>query len=397
MPVVTLTELTLRKLKPAPGRQVTYIDKSLKGFGVRVTDQGHMSYVLTLGANRRRVKLGEVGILKLADARNKARTILAEKQLGHHLPLGSTSYQGAAETFLEGAKAKNKARTVKDYTRLLTRHGFGVEKLGDIQPKNIQGKLDRLPPGERAHAYAVLGIFFRWCVRRNLIDRNPMERVEKPANGKSRDRVLDDDELKAVWNACRGMFGDIVKLCILTGQRRSEIAQLQRDWIQGNLVTFPREITKNKRKHTFPIGALAKQIIEAQPCRNDTPYLFPARNWGRGKKAAFYASWGRDKAALDRACGITGWVIHDLRRSLASNWQRLGIPIEVTETYLNHRSGTFAGIVSVYQRHTYLDEMRAAVSRWEAKLAALIDAEYDDGRVRSPASQPLLAEFRGEE
>ncbi len=372
MPVVTLTELTLRSLKPVPGRQVTYIDKSLKGFGVRVTDKGHMAYVLTLGANRRRVKLGEVGILKLADARTKARTILAEKQLGHHAPVGSTTYQEASATFLEAAKAKNRPRTVKDYTRLLTRHGFGLDKLCDIQPKSIQAKLDKLPPGERAHAYAALSIFFRWCLRRNLIDRNPSERVEKPANGKSRDRVLGDDELRAVWNACRGMFGDIVKLCILTGQRRSEIAQLQRGWIQNDLVTFPAEVTKNKRKHTFPIGPLARQIIEAQPRRNDTPYLFPARNWGRGKKAAFYASWGRDKSALDKGSGITNWVIHDLRRTLASGWQRLGIPIEVTETYLNHRSGTFAGIVSVYQRHTYLDEMRAAVARWEAKLEALI-------------------------
>jgi integrase len=344
-----------------------------------------------VGANRRRVKLGEVGVLKLADARTKARTILAEKQLGRHLPLGSTTYQEALETFLKVAAGKNKPRTVKDYTRLLTRHGFGLEKLGDIQPRSIQANLDNLPPGERAHAYAALSIFFRWCVRRNLVDRNPLERVEKPANRRSRDRVLDDDELKAIWSACRGMFGDIVKLCVLTGQRRSEIAQLQRDWIKGDLITFPRDATKNKREHTFPVGTLAQQIIEAQPHRNDTPYLFPARNWGRGKKAAFYASWGRDKAALDRACGVSQWVIHDLRRTLASSWQRLGIPIEVTETYLNHRSGTFAGIVSVYQRHTYLDEMRGAVSRWEAKLAGLIGQKADPTRLRNDVASIDLA------
>ncbi len=371
MPTIILTDITLRNLKPQPGRRITYLDKGLKGFGVRITETGQKSYVLTFGANRQRVKLGDVGILKLSDARTKARKILAERQLGVHADFTASSYQDALEGFLEAAEARCKPRTYRDYRRLLTRHGFGQEKLDDISPKDIEAKLDKLPPAEKAHAYAALQIFFRSCVRKYLLQRNPMERTERPRNGKSRDRFLSDDELKAVWGASTGMFGDIIKLCILTGQRRSEIAQLQWDWVKGDLITFPSDVTKNKREHSFPVGPLAQAIIEREIRRNDSPYLFPARKTWR-QKSSIYNAWGKDKPALDKMSGVTGWVIHDLRRTLVSNWAKLGIRQEVTEKYINHVSGTFGGIVGVYQRHTYLDEMRAAIALWEKHLCLLL-------------------------
>lgn len=372
MPLVTLTDLTLPKLKPLEGRQVTYIDKSLKGFGVRVTENGQMSYVLTYGANRQRVKLGDVGVVKLSEARTKAKNLLAEKQLTGHQPTKSPTYESALATFLKTSEAKNRPRTYRDYKRLLTRHGFGLEKLSEIAPKDIARKLDKLPPSEHAHAYAALQIFFRWAVRKNLLDRNPMERTERPPHGKSRDRVLTDAELKAIWHACVGLFGDIIKLCLLTGQRRSEIAQLQWDWIKGGTITIPKEVTKNKREHAFPVGKRATTVIEAQTKRNDTPYLFPARKQGQGRKALFYGSWSKDKAALDTRSGVTDWVIHDLRRTLVSTWAAMGIRQEVTEKYINHVSGSFGGIVGVYQRHTFLPEMQDALKLWEEKLSSVL-------------------------
>lgn len=80
MPVITLTDISIRNLKPVPGKRVTYLDKSTRGFGIRITENGQMSYVLTYGPNRTRVKLGDVGVIKLAEARHKARTLLAERQ-----------------------------------------------------------------------------------------------------------------------------------------------------------------------------------------------------------------------------------------------------------------------------------------------------------------------------
>jgi hypothetical protein len=197
MPQVTLTDRTIPHLKPVPGKQVIYVDRTLKGFGVRVSEHGRMSYVLTYGANRERIKLGDVGIVKLAEARQQARTIIAERQLGLRQATGSETYERALTAFLEAAKAKNKERTVRDHTRLLKRHGFGGERLGDITARDIHRKLDRLgsTPSEQMHALAALKIFFRFCIRRHLLDTSPMERVERLARPKSRERVLTDPEL----------------------------------------------------------------------------------------------------------------------------------------------------------------------------------------------------------
>jgi hypothetical protein len=223
MPVITLTDLAIRNLKPTPGKQVTYLDKNLKGFGVRVGAET-MTYVLVNGPNRTRTKLGEVGILKLADARLKARSILAERQLGQYRPKGHTTYREALDAFLEAARAKNRPRTVKDYTRLLTSYGFGEERLRDITPRDITTSLARLGPGEKSHAQTALKILFADCVRKGLLDQSPMLRVERPVKAQPRSRVLTEDETRAIWQAVTGMFGDIIKLCLLLGQRSREIA-----------------------------------------------------------------------------------------------------------------------------------------------------------------------------
>jgi integrase len=377
MPTVTLTDRTIPHLKPEPGKQVIYVDRALKGFGVRVSEHGRMSYVLTYGANRERIKLGDVGIVKLAEAREQARNILAERQLGMRQAAGTETYERALATFLEVAKAKNKERTVRDYTRLLTNHGFGAEKLGDITARDIHRKLDRLAdrPGEQAHALAALKILFRFCVRRHLLDTTPMDRIERLVRPKSRDRVLSDPELKCVWQACDGlgMFGKIARLCILLGQRRSEISHLEWIWINedAKTITLPPEITKNGRQHTFPYGHMTAAILATIPRGK---YLFPARKtWRKG--GTVYNAWNKDKPKLDTRSGVTDWVLHDLRRTLVSSWAALAIRLEVTEKYINHVSGTHGGIVGVYQRHSFMPEMREAAGKWEEKLTVLLGAE----------------------
>lgn len=370
-----LTDLAIRSLKAPESGQRTYTDDALPGFGVRVSQGGTRTFVLVMGANRQRVKIGDVGVVKLADARTKAKTLLAEKQLGIHQTAGSPTFQKALEDFLEASAQRCRPRTVRDYKRLLTRHGFGLEKLDDISPRDIQKKLDKLKatPSERTHVQAALQIFFRFCLRRHFLDRNPTERMERLTPQKSRTRVLSDDELKKIWNACEGMFGAIVRLCMLLGQRRSELAHVRWEWVQDDMLVLPAEVTKNKREHRIPIGPMARAIINEQPQRKDNPYVFPARkDWSRKKRATVYNAWGKDKPALDHRSGVTGWVIHDLRRTLVSSWAGMGVRIEVCEKYIGHVSGSFAGIVGVYQRHSFMDEMRAASLAWEAHLATIL-------------------------
>jgi len=371
MPIVTLTDMTVRTLKPVQGKRITYLDKTLKGFGVLVTPNGHASYVLTFGPNRQRVKLGDVGTIKLADARTAARNIAAQRQLGQYVPTRSPTYQAAMEDYLAERKPDLKPRTYKDYERLLKSYGFGLERMDAILPHTIIQKLKPLSRGERNHAHVALKIFFRWAFRKHLIERNPFERMDTPNKSKKRARVLTDAEIKAIWNAATGMFGDIIKLCLLLGQRRSEISHLKWEWVTGDLITLPPEITKNSREHTFVVGPMALAIINAQPRRNDTPYIFPARKRWRDT-ATVYNAWNKDMPKLRTASQTVGWVPHDCRRTLRTRWSELKIAREVAEKYINHITGAQSDVEQIYDRWSYLPEMREAVRLWEERVSQLI-------------------------
>jgi integrase len=193
--------------------------------------------------------------------------------------------------------------------------------------------------------------------------------LQIPSRVVARERVLTDHELVKVWNAAAEIgypFGTIVQLLILTGQRRGEIANLRWDWINGDLITLPKEIVKNNRTHTFPVGRLALRLIENTP--RFTDLLFPAR----GNDTAPFSGWSKSKPRLDKLSDVAAYTLHDCRRTFAVGLQRCGVNVEVIETLLNHKSGVFRGIVGVYQRHDFIDEMRAGVSAWEARLASLL-------------------------
>jgi integrase len=185
----------------------------------------------------------------------------------------------------------------------------------------------------------------------------------------SRDRVLSDAELTQVIAAATkaGAYGQLVRLLIYTGQRRGEIAALDASWInrRETTVSLPRRLTKNKRDHTFPYGEAVADILAELP---KAGLLFPAR----GKDDRPFSGFSKAKTALDEVCTIEPWTLHDLRRTFATGLQRLGVRLEVTEALLNHVSGTRRGIVGVYQRHGYQDEMRAAMLLWENHCASLL-------------------------
>jgi integrase len=184
-----------------------------------------------------------------------------------------------------------------------------------------------------------------------------------------RERVLSDRELATVYGAAETMgypFGTIVQLCILTGQRRSEIAWLRRSHFTLGTLTVPAALAKNNREHMMPVGPRVKGIVEAISHKGDL--LFPAL---RGDKV--FGGWSKQKITLDDKISESGhtiapWTLHDLRRTFATNLAALGVRLEVTERLLNHVSGSLGGIVAVYQKHNWMPEMREAVLKWEARL-----------------------------
>ena len=177
---------------------------------------------------------------------------------------------------------------------------FRHRSLDGITAKQITSMLDAINdrPGEQWHAIAVGRTFFQFCVRRHHLTASPMEGMQLLKN-RPRDRVLTDAELKAIWAATDDSktFSNIVRMLLVTGQRRGEISNLQHSWIGENEITLPKEITKNGREHRLPIGHLAASLLKSSVASSkDKKYLFPAR----GRVGVSFNGWNKSKTALDK-------------------------------------------------------------------------------------------------
>jgi integrase len=218
----------------------------------------------------------------------------------------------------------------------------------------------------RVQAY--VNRFFAWCVERDLLKTDLTTGMPRVGNGKSRDRVLSDAELKKVWAATDsiGLLGIVTRLLILTGARREEMTQLRWSEVEGDTITLKGDRTKNGKPHIIPLSLPARELLANMHRIGNCDCVFTLN----GTKPI--ASWSQPKLKLDAVSGVTGWRIHDLRRTMATGCQKLGIPLQVTEAILGHTSGSRDGIVGVYQRHDYAAEKRAALNAWGAYVAALV-------------------------
>jgi len=356
----------------------------------RVSQGGTKTFVLVHGKDRRRTSLGRYPIIGLADARAAAKRILAERTLGKHQAPRQT-FKEALDAFLTYHEANNRPGTTSEVRRILTKQFTSLHRhqLAEVTTHDLTRITDRMMegghPSAANHAHMAVRNYLHWCVRRRLLQHSPLEGLERPATIASRERVLTDEELCRVWWAADRTahhFGVIVKLLILTGQRRGEIGSLQAGYITDNSICLPSEMTKNRRTHTFPIGPTAAAILSSNTTTGTTT-VFPAR----GKPTQPFNGWSKAKAQLDQKAQIAPWTLHDLRRTYATGLQRLGVKLEVIEALLNHVSGTRAGIIGVYQRHHYQDEMREAVERWENHLRTILEMRKDE-ELTAAVAQP---------
>lgn len=369
-PKKSLTDQQIKNLRSPERGQKTYYDKALPGFGVRVSQGGTKTFVVVYGLNRQRRSIGRYPEMSLAEARARAKGIQSEfaleSPLEHIKP--EISYQDARRMFLEDSETRNKPRTVGEYRRLLHRH-FGFNgPLDEIDRHAILRRLDKLKgtPAEQQHAFVAIRTLMNWCWKRGYIEASPVPPLT--FKQRPRDRVLSDDELVSIWRHAGAIgypFGSIVQLLILTGQRRGEIVNLRRSWIGKDTIIFPAAFVKNSREHALPLTESVRHIVDKLPETADL--LFPSRL----SDAKPFDGFSRAKRNFDRDILVSPYTLHDLRRTFSSNLARLGTPIHVTEKLLNHISGTVSGISAVYNRYSYLDEMRAAMQRHDDFLAEL--------------------------
>jgi integrase len=367
MPRTRLTDMTVRTLKPPLKGQVDHWDQTLPGFGCRVSQGGAKAFLLK--HDNRRITIGKYPIVSLGDAREAAKRLLAEFTLGRLRPQ-SLRYQEAVQLFLADKAKSARPRTVADYTRHLSKHFPFKGQLAEVTHAQVAQRLDRLKetPAEHNHARTVVMIFFNWCKERRYLTDNPAVGITAFARER-RSRILSGDELKRIWNACQAetdlsrQFRTIVQLLILLGQRETETAALHRDWIDRDAITFPSSITKNKNQHTLPIGTRARALLARE---KEASLLFPAKN----KPDKPFCGWGKAKARLDELSGVTGWTLHDIRRTFRSGLGALGVAPHIAERMVNHISAR-TDMERTYDLYKYLPEMRAAIELWESKLDSL--------------------------
>ena len=344
-------------------------DASVKHFGLRVTHSGVKTFIVLMGSGKR-MAIGHFPVITLSEARSKAKHILAEKTLGRFQPQTIT-WNAAVEKFLENVEQNNRPRTHKEYRRVLTKYfGFGSTRLVDITRQDINGKLDRLnkTPAMKSRALTYCKTLFNWCIdERGYLEHNPCRMTAKKSP--RRKRVLTDDELRQAWTAAGecGTFGMIVRLLMLTGQRRGEIAALQKSFYSHNQQTIclPSELTKNGREHCFPVGQLAQALLNFS--EGSCHLLFPAR----GSKTKPFSGWSKSKKALEKLCPIPHWTLHDLRRTFRTNLSRLGVAPHISERLVNHVSAR-SEMEETYDLYRFLPEMRAAMELWEKHLQEIL-------------------------
>ncbi len=369
-----LTDLSIKRLRVPVNGRVTYTDDTLPGFSVRVTASGVKTFTLMYGRNRKRITIGRYPAITLAEARAKARELVAQRTLGKE-DLPTIKFEDAVPIFLASQYPEHslKPRTRAEAERVLRKHflaPFRYELLHTIATHNVTQIVDRMrkTPSEARHAFAIIRLFFNWAEKRRYVPKSPCWGVDSPRASPPRERVLSKDEIKTVLIAARessNTYTTIVELLLYTGQRRGEIAGLRHEWIdwENRTITFPAAITKNKRAHTIPFRTRVEELLRRG---KDKGILFP----GRGVDTPF-DGWSKSKPRFDARCPLPHWTLHDLRRTFATNLAALGVPVHVTEKALNHVSGTTGGIVAVYQRHTYEREIGEAMAAWSSCLEEL--------------------------
>jgi integrase len=367
-------------------------DDDVPGFGLRLREGGARSFVFQykVGERHRRMNLGAVSAVTLTEARKTASNLYHRVKLGEDPASDKADAKiKAAETFaavtarfLEYKRSRLRPRSYPDVERHLLIHAKALHglQLAKIERRDIATVIVAVADNSGAvtgnRVRTTLSTFFSWAMMHGLVDANPVIGTARNRE-QSRDRVLDPDELRIIWNNLPDdHFGAIMRLLALTGQRANEIAALRWSEIRENVIVLPSERTKNHRAHIVPLSAPARAIIEAQPRRTNAAGR--PRDLIFGHSEGPFSGWSNAKEKVDakitKASGkpLAHWTPHDLRRTAATQMAELGVQPHVIEGVLNHVSGHRAGVAGIYNRASYEREKAAALDLWADHLMAII-------------------------
>ena len=350
-------------------------DTHVTGFGARRQTNGVFYYVRYRHNGQQTVhSIGRHGPLTPDTARARAKQLLGTVAGGTDpfaQALAGEGFSTAVERYLERKRPALKPNSLREAERYLRHHAAPLHRLrlDQIDRRKVAALLGEIEtnrgPVSRNRLRNALSAFFSWCIQEGLLDANPVTGTGKANENGSRERVLTHDELRKLWHSLGdNCFDHIIRLLLLTGQRRNEIGKLK--WgeidLEHPMITLPPDRTKNGRQHDLPLSRQALAIIERQPRRNSSDLVFGERGF----------DWAVGKAKLDQRLVIAPWRLHDLRRTCATGMAELGVQPHIIEAVLNHVSGHKSRVAGIYNRAKYADEMRSALQRWADHVEALV-------------------------
>jgi integrase len=395
-----LTKDNVRTLRAGPSGDALYPDtdqrNGVSGLYLRVRQGGSRTYIVQWrqGQVQRRTTIGKASVLELDDARKKARAVLRGIDDGHD-PVAAKAkarvddgqrFSVLMEEYLAVRAGDMKPSALEQQTLHLTKHFKALHTLPlrKIDRATVAAELRTISkqrgPVAADRARSTVSAFFGWAIGEGIDFVNPVIGTNKSSKNASRERVLSDAELVAIWNAAgEGEYGRIVKLLMLTGQRRDEIASLRWAEIEDDgsvkpvegqkipkVIALPGARTKNNRPHDVAISPQAQAVLDAQPQTEGRALVF-----GRGQGG--FSGYSKPKADLDKDSGVADWTLHDLRRTMATKMANdLGVLPHIIEAILNHVSGHKGGVAGIYNRATYAAEKRAALDVWGNHLQTLL-------------------------
>lgn len=363
--------------EPPKDRSIHW-DGSLPGFGLMVTANGHASFVCQYRAGRRSHRMSLKPGLTLQDARREAKKLLGDVARGSN-PLterrktataGADTLRSIAEEYIR--REGKGLRSASERQAILNRHVFGKlgsRPVGEIKRSDIVRLLDKIDddhgPSAADQALAVIRRVMNWHAARSDDFRSPIVRgmARTKPKERARQRTLTDGELRAVWvaaEASNGLFGPFVQFLLLTAARRTEASAMARSELSADIWTIPPARYKTGLELIVPLSSPALAALARLPVVGKGKYVFSSD----GERPL--SGYSKAKAKFDKACGVTGWTLHDLRRTARSLMSRAGVNADIAERSLGH---VISGVRGTYDRHAYFDEKKHA---FEA-LAVLIE------------------------
>jgi integrase len=383
------------KLPPGKKEHIFW-DGKLEKFGLRVRVGGSKRWIVQyrFGTRQPRFTIGTIKEVSATDARETAQTLLAKVRLGIDpqaerrtaIDKAGDLFGDLGQKYLKAAKSRLRPGSYDQVERHVTRYWapFNGYSIHSITLKDVAKRIKEIAETSGVvtanRSRATLAALFTWAMKEGEVEFNPVTATNKAGEESPRDRVLPDSELVEVWKACReDDFGTIVRLLILTGQRREEVGGMADSEIitDKQLWSLPRDRTKNNLPHDVPLSGAAVALLAQHPRRPGRDLIFgdtesrPFSGWSRARRALdVRISEARKEAKIDAP--LAPWTLHDLRRSVATRLGDLGIQPHVIEALLNHISGSKSGVAGIYNRATYAAEKRQAVDIWAAHIEGLL-------------------------